>query len=89
MLSGGGASQLGGDHTLPGAFSVRRNSWHEARAIRVVPEKNSASTTLMRNPSRTSLVVTSVGVWISGRRNMSTVNRAGTNSDEECRASMT
>ena len=46
------------------------------------PEKNSASTTLMRMPSRTSLVVTSTGVRMFGRRNMSTVSRAGTKSSE-------
>ena len=46
----------------------------------VPPEKNSASTTLIRLPSRTSLVVTSTGVRMSGSRNMSTVSRAGTKS---------
>ena len=48
----------------------------------VPPEKNSASTTLMRLPSRISRVVHSTGVRMSGNRNMSTVNRAGTNSSE-------
>ena len=48
----------------------------------VPPEKNSASITLMRMPSRTSLVVTSIGVVMFGRRNMSTVSRAGTKSSE-------
>ena len=48
----------------------------------VPPEKNSASTTLMRMPSRTSFVVSSIGVVISGNRNMSTVSRAGTKSSE-------
>ncbi len=33
----------------------------------VPPEKNSASITLMRSPSRTSLVVTSTGVVMLGR----------------------
>src|SRR5213078_2942691 len=64
MVSGSGASQFSGDHTLPGAFSVRRNNWHEARAMQVPPEMNSASTTLMRKPSRTSFVVTSTGVMM-------------------------
>ena len=62
IVSGSGASQFCGDQTLPGAFSVRRNNWHDARAMLVPPEKNSASTTLMRLPSRTSFVVTSIGV---------------------------
>ena len=48
----------------------------------VPPERNSASTTLIRLPSRTSPVVTSTGVWMFGNRNMSTVSRAGTNSSE-------
>ena len=48
----------------------------------VPPERNSASTTLIRMPSRTSLVVTSTGVWMFGNRNMSTVSLAGTNSSE-------
>ena len=52
------------------------------------PEKNSASTTLMRLPSRTSLVVTSTGVWMFGRRNMSTVSRAGMKSSEPWRCSI-
>ena len=62
IVSGSGASQFAGDQTLPGAFSVRRNNWQEARAMLVPPEKNSASITLMRMPSRTSFVVTSTGV---------------------------
>ena len=52
------------------------------------PEKNSASTTLMRMPSRTSLVVTSTGVWMFGSRNMSTVSRAGMKSSEPWRCSI-
>ena len=51
------------------------------------PEKNSASTTLMRCPSRTSLVVTSIGAMF-GSRNMSTVSRAGMKSSEPCRCSI-
>ena len=62
MSDGVGTSQFGGDQTLPGAFSVLRNNWQEARAMLMPPEKNSASTTLMRRPSRTSLVLTSIGV---------------------------
>ncbi len=54
----------------------------------VPPEKNSASTTLMRLPPRISLVVTSTGVWMFGSRNMSTVNRAGTNSGAPCCSSI-
>ena len=88
MSAGIGASQFGGDQTLPGAFSVRRNNWQEARAMLVPPLKNSASTTLMRLPSRTSLVVTSIGVVVFGRRNMSTVSRAGTKSSEPWRCSI-
>ena len=89
IVSGSGASQFDGDQTLPGAFSVRRNNWHEARAMLVPPEKNSASTTLMRMPSRMSLVVTSTGVRMFGSRNMSTVSLAGTNSSEPWRSSIT
>ena len=62
MSDGFGTSQFGGDQTLPGAFSVLRNSWQEARAMLVPPEENSASTTLMRLPSRISPVVISTGV---------------------------
>ncbi len=54
----------------------------------VPPEKNSASITLMRMPSRTSFVLTSTGVWMFGRRNMSTVSRAGTKSSEPWRCSI-
>ena len=54
----------------------------------VPPEKNSASITLMRRPSRTSLVVISIGTGIFGSRNMSTVNRAGTKSSEPWRSSI-
>jgi hypothetical protein len=54
IMSGNGAFQFDGDQTLSGAFSVRRNNWHEARAMLVPPETNSASTTLIRMPSRTS-----------------------------------
>ena len=43
MADGAGASQFGGDQTLPGAFSVLRKNWQEARAMLVPPEKNSAS----------------------------------------------
>src|SRR5882757_4393343 len=88
ISDGVGASQFGGDQTLPGAFSVLRNSWHEARAILVPPDKNSASTTLMRMPSRTSFVVTSTGVRMFGSRNMSTVSRDGTKSSEPWRSSI-
>ena len=45
------------------------------------PLKNSASTTLMRRPSRITREVTSIGAKF-GRRNMSTVSRAGTKSSE-------
>ena len=50
ISAGAGTRQFGGDHTLPGAFSVRRNNWQEARAMLVPPEMNSASITLMRSP---------------------------------------
>ncbi len=43
------------------------------------PLKNSASTTLMRRPSRIEPRVISIGAR-PGRRNMSTVSRAGTKS---------
>jgi hypothetical protein len=66
-----------------------RNNWQEARAMLVPPEKNSASTTLMRRPSRPSLVLTSIGVVVFGKRNMSTVSRAGTKSSEPWRCSIT
>ena len=52
------------------------------------PEKNSASTTLMRRPSRTICDLISIGAK-PGRRNMSTVSRAGTNSSEPWRCSIT
>jgi hypothetical protein len=52
------------------------------------PLKNSASTSLMRRPSRISFVVTSIGARV-GSRNMSTVSRAGTNSSAPWRCSMT
>ena len=39
MSDGFGASQFGGDQTLPGAFSVLRNNWQEARAM-LVPPRN-------------------------------------------------
>jgi hypothetical protein len=55
----------------------------------VPPEKNSASMTLIRIPSRMSFVVTSIGVVMFGRRNMSTVSRAGTKSSEPWRCSIT
>ena len=54
----------------------------------VPPEKNSASTTLIRLPPRISFVVTSTGVWMFGSRNMSTVSRAGTNSGAPCCSSI-
>jgi hypothetical protein len=56
--------------------------------MRVPPLMNSASTTLMRMPSRTSLLVTSIGVVVLGRRNMSTVSRAGTKSSAPWRCSI-
>jgi len=87
ISEGAGASQFGGDQTLPAAFSVLRSNWQEARAMLVPPEKNSASTTLMRSPSRTSLVLTSIGAMF-GSRNMSTVSRAGTKSSEPWRCSI-
>ncbi len=52
------------------------------------PEKKSASTTRMRRPSRTSRVLTSIGANL-GRRNMSTVSRAGTKSSPPWRCSIT
>jgi hypothetical protein len=66
---------------------LRSNS-HDARAMLVPPEKNSASTILMRRPSRMSFVLTSIGAMF-GRRNMSTVSRAGTKSSEPWRCSIT
>ena len=51
------------------------------------PEKKSASTTLMRRPSRTSRVLTSIGAKF-GSRNMSTVSRAGTKSSAPWRCSI-
>src|SRR5207244_3313676 len=80
MATGGGASQFGGDQTLPSGFSVLRNNWQEARAIAMPPETNSASTTRILRPSRIRFVLTSIGVMMFGRRNMSTVKRAGTKS---------
>ena len=52
------------------------------------PEKNSASTSRMRIPSRRRLVVSVIGVWMSGSRNMSTVSRDGTKSGEPWLSSM-
>ena len=52
------------------------------------PEKKSASMTLMRRPSRTSRVLTSIGASV-GSRNMSTVSRAGTKSSAPWRCSIT
>ena len=88
MSEGFGTSQFGGDHTCPSGFSVRRNNWQDARAIATPPEKKSASTTRMRRPSRISFVLTSIGVMMFGRRNMSTVSRAGTNSSPPWRCSI-
>ena len=51
------------------------------------PLMNSASTTLMRRPSRTSRVLTSIGAKF-GSRNMSTVSRAGTKSSAPWRCSI-
>ena len=51
------------------------------------PLRKSASTTLMRRPSRTSRVVTSIGARF-GSRNMSTVSRAGTKSSAPWRCSI-
>ena len=45
-------------------------------AMATPPEMKSASTTLMRSPSRITRVFTSIGA-MPGRRNMSTVRRAG------------
>src|SRR5260370_1343821 len=83
MSAGCGTSQFGGDQTLPGAFSVLRNNWQEARAMLVPPEKNSASTTLMRSPSRMILVLTSIAAMLRSR-NTSTVSRARTHSSTPC-----
>jgi hypothetical protein len=52
------------------------------------PDRNSASTTRIRSPSRTRRVVTSIGLSMVGSRNMSTVSRAGTNSGPEWRSSI-
>ena len=38
------------------------------------PERKSASITRMRRPSRTSMILTSVGATTFGSRNMSTLN---------------
>jgi hypothetical protein len=76
---GAGTLQLGGDHTVPSGLAERRSNWHVARAMLVPPLKNSASITLMRFPSRTERVVTSI-LSKPGRRYMSTVSRAGTKS---------
>ncbi len=51
------------------------------------PLKKSASTTLIRSPSRTSRVLTSIGERF-GSRNMSTVSRAGTKSSAPWRCSI-
>ena len=59
-----------------------------ARAMLTPALKNSASTTRMRRPSRTSRVLTSIGARV-GRRNMSTVSRAGTKSSAPWRCSIT
>ena len=53
------------------------------------PERKSASITRMRRPSRTSLVLTSIGAKTFGSRNMSTVSRAGTKSSPPWRCSIT
>ncbi len=74
--SGAGASQFGRVQTVPSGASVRRRSWLVARATLTPPLMNSASTTLMRFPSRTTRVAISIGEK-SGRRYMSTVRRAG------------
>ena len=55
MSAGSGTSQFGGDQTLPSGFSVLRSNWQEARAMLTPPLMNSASTTLMRRPSRMML----------------------------------
>ena len=89
MSAGRGTSQFGGDQMLPCGFSVRRNNWQEARAIATPPERKSASITRMRKPSRTVLVFTSIGAVMFGRRNMSTVSRAGTKPAPPWRCSMT
>ena len=81
MSAGAGTSQFGGDQTRPCGFSVFRSNWQEARAMLMPPLKNSASITLMRRPSRITREVTSMLAKF-GRRNMSTVSRAGTKSSE-------
>src|SRR5579871_242365 len=88
MSPGLGTSQFGGDQILPCGFSVRRNNWHEARAIGIPPERKSASITRMRKPSRIDFVFTSTGVLMFGKRNMSTVRRAGTKSVPPWRSSI-
>ena len=75
-IGGRGAFQSGRDQTFPGGLSVRSNSCDVARAMLTPPEKNSASITLMRLPSRTIRVCTSTGEK-SGSRYMSTVSRDG------------
>jgi hypothetical protein len=65
-----------------------RSNWHEARAIATPALKKSASTNLMRRPSRTSRVLTSIGASV-GSLNMSTVSLAGTNSSALWRCSIT
>jgi hypothetical protein len=72
---------LGAVQTVPGAFSVRRNNWQEARAMLTPPEMNSASTSLRRSPSRRTRDLISIGAN-PGNRYMSTVSRAGTKSSE-------
>src|SRR4051812_14622167 len=87
ISAGAGTSQFGGDQTLPSGFSVLRSNWQDARAMPTPPLMNSASTTLMRRPSRMTREATSIGAK-PGRRNMSTVSRAGTKSSPPWRCSM-
>jgi hypothetical protein len=87
MSAGNGTSQFGGDQTRPCGFSVLRKSWQDARAMAAPPLKKSASITRIRRPSRTSLVLISIGARV-GSRNMSTVNRAGTKSSAPWRCSI-
>ncbi len=77
MSPGPGTSQLGGPQTSPAGASVTRRNWHDALAMETPPEMNSASATLMRPPSRTRAVLTSIGSK-PGSLYMSTVRRAGT-----------
>ena len=39
MSAGAGASQFGGDQTLPCGFSVLRSNWQEARAMLTPPRE--------------------------------------------------